>query len=160
MVDRVKESFDIDVYHVSIRSEWFFDDLYRLGCTTPGAKAVRGVLEVGFKDRLEHDLTRLLPHPIPDGRNPERSLPSVRFGDGDPQHRLRSVAPSPEGLLERLEKGCSALLLDVLYPDPVGASTTPMRSDFSPGPPQYSRPEDAVVERLESAIPAPLGRLV
>src|SRR5262245_8941584 len=119
MVDRVKASFDIDVYHVPIRYELFFDDLHRLGCTTPGAKAIRGVLEVGFKDRLDHDLTRLLHHPIPYGRNPARSLPSVRFGDVDPQHRLRSVAPSPEVLLEHLEKGCSALLLDVLYPNPV-----------------------------------------
>jgi hypothetical protein len=63
-------------------------------------------------------------------------------------------------LLERLEKGGNALLLDVFYPDTVDAGTAPIRSDFPPGPPQYVRPEDAVVERLESAIPTPLGRLV
>jgi hypothetical protein len=63
-------------------------------------------------------------------------------------------------LLERLEKGGNALRLDVFSPDPVAAGTAPMRSDFPPGPPQQIRPEDAVVERRESAIPAPLGRLV
>jgi hypothetical protein len=35
-----------------------------------------------------------------------------------------------------------------------------MRADFPPGPPQDIRPEEAVVERRESALPAPLGRLV
>jgi hypothetical protein len=63
-------------------------------------------------------------------------------------------------VLERLEKGGNALRLDVCYPDTVDAGTTPMRSDFPPGPPPQIRPEDAVVERMESAIPAPLGRLV
>jgi hypothetical protein len=63
-------------------------------------------------------------------------------------------------VLERLEKGGHALRLDVCYPDAVDAGPAPMRSDFSPGPPPPIRPADAIVERMESAIPAPLGRLV
>jgi hypothetical protein len=35
-----------------------------------------------------------------------------------------------------------------------------MRADFPPGPPQDSRPAEAVVERRDAALPAPLGRLV
>lgn len=95
MVDRVKAARDIDVSDVPSRYALFFDDLHRLGCTTPWATAIRGVLAVGFTARLDHDLTRLLHHPRPYGRTPERSLPSVRFGDLDPPHRLRSVAPRP-----------------------------------------------------------------
>jgi hypothetical protein len=63
-------------------------------------------------------------------------------------------------LLKRLEKGFYAPLCNVVYPDTVNACTSPVRSDFSPGPPPYVRPKDAVVERLESTIPPPLGRLV
>ena len=160
MVYRVKASCAIDFYDGPMRYEWCFDDLHRLGSTTRWANAIRGVLAVGFNDRLDHDFTRLLHHPIPYGRNPARSLPSVRCGEIDPPHRLRSVAPSPSVLLERLEKGCHALLLDVCDPDAVDAGTAPSRSDCSPGPPPPIRPEDAVVARMESAIPAPLGRLV
>jgi len=58
-----------------------------------------------------------------------------------------------------LEKRCYALLCDVVSPDTVHASPSSIGSDFSPGPPQHVRPEEAVVERMESAIPAPLGRL-
>jgi len=117
-------------------------------------------LEVGVQDRREHDLPRLVHHPIPDGRHPERSLPAVRVGAIDPQHRLRPVAPSPSVVRARLEKGGNALLLDVFSPDTLDAGTAPMRADFLPGPPQHIRPEDAVVARREAAIPAPLGRLV
>jgi len=63
-------------------------------------------------------------------------------------------------LRKRLEKGVYALLFDVVSPDTVGASTSPVCAYFSPGPPQYIGPKDAVVERMESAIPALLGRLV
>jgi hypothetical protein len=63
-------------------------------------------------------------------------------------------------LLKRLEKGGYAPVLDVFDSYPVNAGTAPIGADFSPGPPQHVRPEDAVVERLEAALPAPLGRLV
>jgi hypothetical protein len=156
----IQEAFDIDIHHIPMRYELFLDHFYRLGGTPLRAKAVRRILKVGFKKWLDHDLARLLDHPVPHCWNPKWSLPSVRLRDIDPQHRLRSVAPRPEVLLKRLEKGFYALLFDVVYPDTVHASPSPVRSDFSPGPPQYVRPKDAVVERLEAALPAPLGRLV
>ena len=93
-------------------------------------------------------------------RHPERSLPSIRFGDIDPPHRLRSVAPSPQVLCKRLEKGGYPLPLDVVYLHRVEAGTSALGAHCSPGPPPHVRPEHAVVARMESALPAPLGRLV
>jgi hypothetical protein len=63
-------------------------------------------------------------------------------------------------LFNRLEKGDYPLPLDVVSLHLVDAGTSSLGAHFSPGPPQHVRPEHAVVERLESAIPAPLGRLV
>jgi len=63
-------------------------------------------------------------------------------------------------LFKRLEKGAYALVLDVFDPYSVNAGTASIGADFSPGPPQNVRPEDTVVERMESTIPAPLRRLV
>jgi hypothetical protein len=159
MVAGVNEACDLDCSHGPMRDEWCVDDLHRGGGPTPWATAGRGGLAVGCHDRRDHDLTRLWPHPLPDGRHPARSLPSVRFGAIDPPPRRRPGAPSPSGWLARLEKGGHARRLDVCSPDPVDAGTAPMRSDFPPGPPPPSRPEDAVVERRQSAMPAPLGRL-
>jgi hypothetical protein len=115
---------------------------------------------VGVTARREHARTRLWPPPLPDARHPERSVPSLRCGERAPQHRLRPGAPSSSGWRERLENGGNALRLDVCSPDTVDAGTAPRRADFPPGPPQESRPEEAVVERREAALPAPLGRLV
>jgi hypothetical protein len=63
-------------------------------------------------------------------------------------------------LFKRLETGGYPLPLDVVSLHLVDAGTSAMGAHFSPGPPQHVRPEHAVVERMESAIPAPLGRLV
>jgi hypothetical protein len=63
-------------------------------------------------------------------------------------------------LFKRLEKGGYPLPLDVVYLHLVDAGTSAIGADCSPGPPQHVRPAHAVVERMASAIPAPLGRLV
>jgi hypothetical protein len=63
-------------------------------------------------------------------------------------------------LFKRLETGGYPLPLDVVSLHLVDAGTSASGAHFSPGPPQTVRPENAVVERRESAIPAPLGRLV
>jgi hypothetical protein len=63
-------------------------------------------------------------------------------------------------LFQRLEKGCDALVLAVFNPYPVNAGPTSIGADFSPGPPQNVRPEEAVVKRMESTIPTPFRRLV
>ena len=160
MLSGVQDACAIAVSHGPRRSAWVLDDLHRWGGPPPGANAGRGVLEVGFKARREHARTRLWPPPLPDARHPERSVPSLRCGESAPQHRLRPGAPSSSGWRERLENGGNALRLDVCSPDTVDAGTAPRRADFPPGPPQESRPEEAVVERREAALPAPLGRLV
>jgi hypothetical protein len=63
-------------------------------------------------------------------------------------------------LFKRLEQGGAPRPLDVVYLHLIAASTAAMGAHVSPGPPPQIRPEKAVVARLESAIPAPLGRLV
>jgi hypothetical protein len=63
-------------------------------------------------------------------------------------------------VLKRLEKGGYPPPLNVVYLHFVDAGTSSIGAHFSPGPPQNVRPENAVVERMESAIPAPLGRLI
>src|SRR5260370_32909445 len=66
----------------------FLDRVYR---STNGAVAVGVVLEVRLEDRFQHELGSGLYYPIPDGRNAERSLASVRLWYRHPPHRIGPV---------------------------------------------------------------------
>jgi hypothetical protein len=62
-------------------------------------------------------------------------------------------------LFKRLENGGYPLPLDVVSLHLVDASTSPLARTARQAATTF-RPEHAVVERMESAMPAPLGRLV
>ena len=66
----------------------FLDRVHR---SANGAVAVGIVLEVRLEDRFQHELGGGLDHPIPDRRNAERSLASVRLRYGYPPHRIGPV---------------------------------------------------------------------
>jgi hypothetical protein len=115
---------------------------------------------VGFDAWLDHDLACLLDDPIPHGRHSQGSLPSVGLGDVDTQHRLRAVVPGPQVLRSRLKEGCDALTLHLCHAEAIDARAPPIRSSCLPGPPQHIGPVDAVGERMEPTVPAPVGRPV
>src|SRR6476659_865823 len=56
----------------------FLDRVHR---PASGLVAVGIVLEVSLEDRLDHDLGGSLNHTITNGRNAERTLATIRFGD-------------------------------------------------------------------------------
>ena len=56
-----------------------------------GPEPVGCIAEVGFKDRLDDQFCRHLSHPVPDGRNPQRSEFSVALRNHHPFDRGRSV---------------------------------------------------------------------
>src|SRR4029453_18718343 len=95
---RTKEACEIDSHHIPMRYELFLDHFYRLGGTPLRAKAVRRILNVGFKKWLDYDFARLLNPPAPPCWHPRGSLPPVGLRARAPPHRLRSVAPRPEVL--------------------------------------------------------------
>src|SRR5665647_1130075 len=66
----------------------FLDRVHR---SANGAVAVGIVLEVRLEDRFQHELGGGLDHPIPDRRNAERSLASVRLRYEHPPHRIGPI---------------------------------------------------------------------
>src|ERR1700751_2558487 len=66
----------------------FLDRVHR---SANGAGAVGIVLEVRREDRFQHELGGGLDYPIPDRRNAERSLASVRLRYRYPPHRIGPV---------------------------------------------------------------------
>src|SRR6478736_3849202 len=66
----------------------FLDRVHR---PASGPVAVGIVLEVSLEDGFDHDLDGSLNHTITNGRNAERTLATIRFGDHHPPYRIRSV---------------------------------------------------------------------
>ena len=98
----------------------FLDCIHRPTC---GTIAIRSVLEVGLEDRLQHELGGGLDDAIPDGRNAERSLASIRFRDHHPPHRIGPVRLRDQVLAQARQPCLQALLLDLakLTPSTPGA---------------------------------------
>jgi hypothetical protein len=92
MRDRIEVLGQISINYVSIAPAQmpvhFLDCVHR---PASGPVAVGIVLEVSLEDRLDHDLGGSLNHTITNGRDAERALATIRFGDHDPPHRIRSV---------------------------------------------------------------------
>src|ERR1700688_1699189 len=91
----------------------FLDRVHR---SASGAVAVGIVLKVRLEDRFQHKLGGGLDHPIPDRRNAERSLASVRGMDTRRTGRARSVfetssSRSPASHLSRPDASTAAKVI-------------------------------------------------
>jgi hypothetical protein len=70
LVDRVKVTLDVSVYHIPTPHQSFPDHLDRLLRTALWAKPIRVILKVGLKDRFNYNFARLLNYPISHTRYP------------------------------------------------------------------------------------------
>src|SRR5437870_5274699 len=96
--------------------------------------------------------------PSPYRRKPQLPLPPVRLRNVPAPHRLRPILPGLEIVLDTQQKRLDPLLLnggDRLAIHPRSPSIVP---DPSPRFPQDVPPVDPVVQRVEAALPTPLGR--
>ncbi len=114
-------------------------------------------LEVRLEDRLKHHLRRHLHHTVPDRRYAQRPLPPVCLRDVLPPNRLRSVLPRSEDVLKFREEQLDTPLLDHLQGLPVDAGSALVASHPPPRLQQNVTPPDPVVQRMEAALPIPLG---
>jgi len=99
----------------------FLDRVYR---PASGPIAVGIVLEVSLEDGFDHDLGGSLNHPITNGRNPERTLATIRFGDHHPPHRIRSVRLRDQFRAQARQPCFQALLLDASKRHPIHTRRT------------------------------------
>src|SRR5262245_33919548 len=80
MWNRIEVAGQIGVDHVGVAPAYqpahFFDRVHR---SADGAVAVDIILEVRLEDWFQHEFGGSLHHPIPDGRNAERSLAPRRL---------------------------------------------------------------------------------
>src|ERR1700694_752643 len=125
----------------------FLDRVYR---STNGAVAVGVVLEVRLEDRFQHELGGGLYYPIPDGRNAERSLASVRLRYRHPPHRIGPVRLRNQFLAQARQPPLQAQRLDPRKGHSVPARRTRICSGQRIGVSQDVLAVNLVVEQVEA----------
>jgi hypothetical protein len=128
----------------------------------PGPEPVAGREEVGFEDRLEHDLRRRHNNPVGHGGNPERTelVRSARFRDVNPPQRPRPIRPGTQPRGKLIEEVAYPASHDVLDGDPIDPRGSAVGTDLAPSPPEHVAAGDLVTEGVEAAIPILLSTAV
>src|SRR3982075_829296 len=125
----------------------FLDRVYR---STNGAVAVGVVLEVRLEDRFQHELGGGLDHPIPDRRNTERSLASVRLRYRHPPHQVGPVRLRNQFLAQASQPPLQARRLDLGKGHSVPARRARICSGQRIGVSQDVLAVNLVVEQVEA----------
>ena len=128
----------------------------------PGSEPVAGGQEVGFEDRLEHDLCCRHHHPVGHARNAERPQLTwpARLGDMNPSQRPRPIRPGLELRGELVEEVADPGTHDVIDGDPIDAGRPTVSTDLAPRLPEHVAAGDLVIQGVETAIPILLGTAV
>src|SRR6195256_5720622 len=125
----------------------FLDRVHR---SANGAVAVGIVLEVRLEDRFQHELGGGLHHPIPDRRNTERSLASVRLRYRHPPHRIGPVRLRDQFLAQASQPPLQARRLDLGKGHSVPARRARICSGQRIGVSQDVLAVNLVVEQVEA----------
>src|SRR3989449_184842 len=159
MVDTPEVVFDIDVHHVVVALVGrHANGLQRLRGAPFRPESIGPRQKVGLEDGLHHELRRHLNHSVPYRRNAQRPLPPVRLRNVPAPHRLRPILPGLEIVLDTQQKRLDPLLLNGGDRLAIHPRSPTIASDPLPRFPQNVAPVDPVVQRVEAALPTPLGR--
>ncbi len=160
VVHAVEVALDVRIQDPPAPDQRLLDRQHRLPRTTLGPIPVRARQEVRLEQRLDDDPTRLLDHPIANGRDPQRALSTIGLRDLHPQHRAGAIPPRLQVLRELAKVRLDPEALHILDAHAIDARAAPVRSHLYPGPPQHVGPDDAVVQSVKPSSPTPLGREV
>ena len=138
------------------------DRLQRVMGRQPGPKPVAGREEVGFEDRLEHDLRRRHHHPIGHTRDTERPQLArpARLRDMRPPQRPRPVGPGPQLHGELIEELAHPGVHDTADAHTIDARSSSVCTDLTPSLPEHVAAGDLVIDGMEAAILVLLGTAV
>ena len=124
------------------------------------AEPLGAVPNAGLTPRCSHERARRLDPPVAPRREAQRALPTVRLRQVHPSHRLRALPPRLPVHRPLVKAALDPAALDILEADPVDARTPPLRAHCFPGPPHHVGPDEAVIPRVDPAVPTPLGRQI
>src|SRR5262245_17450010 len=92
-IDAIEEALDVEIEHPVIAPAALASLVHSLDRRFAGPVAIGVDVEHWLQDRLQIAPNDLLSDAISNRRNPQRSRPTIRLGNIDPQYRRRKVAP-------------------------------------------------------------------
>ena len=132
--------------------------LHRLSRRPLGPEPERGVAEVGLEDRFEHDLHRLLHHPVADRRNAQRPPAAVTFRYLHAPGWRGAIPTLSQVTGDLAEHPLDPVLLHLLQCLPVNPGSTSIGTDPLPRLPQHVTSADTVEQGVETPLLRLLGR--
>ena len=120
-----------------------------------GPEPVRGRVEVGFEDRLQHQFQRRLNDPVRHGGDPQAADLAARLGDPPAAHPLGREPPGPHPSAQIGQDGERARRRHVAGDDPVdsGGAPAPVAAHTIP----CDHQERGIVHEVEQVIEAAAG---
>jgi hypothetical protein len=132
--------------------------LFRLGRRPLGPEPKRGVAEVGLEDRFEHDLRRLLHHPVADRRNTQRPFAAVGLRDLHAPGWRGAISALSQVTSDFVEQPLDPVVLHLLQRLPVNPGSASIGPDSLPRLHQDVTPVDSVEQGVETPLRRLLGR--
>jgi len=160
MADLTEEVADIELRDELIAlDEPGPEPFHRLRSRPLRPEPERARREVRLEDGLQHQLGRLLGHPVTHGRNAERPLAALRFRDVHTPGGRGTVRACAEVRLKFPEQpGNPVDLLHIRQGDPVHPGRPAVYPDPFPRLPQDVTPADTVIQGVETPLRRLLGR--
>jgi hypothetical protein len=132
------------------------ESFFRLGRRPLRPEPVRGVTEVGLEDRFEHDLRRLLHHPVADRRNAQRPLAAVGLRDLHAPGWRGAIPALLQVTGDPAEQPLDPVLLHLLQRLPVN----PGSASIGPNTPPRLHQDVTPMNSVEQGVETPLRRLL
>ena len=161
--DRVEIGLHVRVVHLAIpMPKILLNFLQGLVSTAPRTIAIRAVLKICLKDRLENQLGCRLHHSVSHRRNTKWPHAAVRFRNEYPSHRSGTVRLGPQLLLQRLHQSCrpSGGVHDLVDRYSIHPWCTVVCGDQVPGRPEHVSPVDPVIQRIKPELRLSLRLLI
>jgi hypothetical protein len=160
MADLAEEVPDVELRReVAALDERDAKPLHRLRGAPPRPEPERARHEVRLEYRFQHELRRLLGHPVTDGRNAERPLAAVWLRDVHAPGGRGTVRALAQVSLKLAEHPVSpVLLLHERQGHLVHPGGTAVLPDPFPRLPQDVTPVNTVIQGVETPLRGLLGR--
>ena len=159
MIDPAEEITDVELHDMSSTlDEPDPKPFHRLRGGPFRPEPIRARQEIRLEDRFQHELDRLLRHPVPHRGYPQRPLAALWFRDLHPPHWRRAIPACLEVIAQLTQHAVHAIDLHRAQGDPIHPGRALVRSDSFPRLPQDVTPVDTVEQGVETPTRRLLGR--
>jgi len=159
MIDAPEEVTDVELHDMGGTSdEPGTNPFHRLRRGPPRPEPERSISEIRLENGFQHQLGRLLHHPVADRGYPQRPPAAIWFRDLHTPGWRGAIPALPKVTGDLIEQPLDPVGLHLLQGQPVHTGRTPIGPDPFPRLPQHVTSVDTVEQSMETPPRRLLGR--